>query len=207
MTSASEKSVKPEDCGLAFGLPLTEDEVRSGLEESSAKHWVKHFSACYGNPQPERLWPDYYVREVAAPASQLIQTVKKMGVTVYRNCSLAQLSGIAERHSVLTLVSHWIEDEAIELSDGVHPVDLVASAFPAGYKKVLDLMICQSIRLADAIKRRFPDCACLCNSKPTRLKPKLFLYGQTQVTLKQRAMSYPDAVFATYRQFLRRENR
>jgi hypothetical protein len=205
MTSAIERLVKPRDCGLAFGLPLTEAEFRDGLDPQSPQDWVKHFRSWYGDPLPDALWSDYYLPEVVAPARQLIQSAGRIGVTVYPSFSLENLAEVAGRHIVLTLVSHWLEDGSVELSNGVYSAECFATALPDEYHYLLDLMICQSIRLADEVKKRHPRCGCLCNSRPVRLRPKLFLYGQTLVALQEGNLSYSEAVFSTYRKYLDRQ--
>jgi hypothetical protein len=205
MTPVFERKVKPADCGLAFGLPLDRDEFESGLLETSSKDWAKFFSASHPEALPNALWTEFYVPEIVEPAMAIIGIAERLNVTIYRACTLADLSYAADRHAVLTLVSHWVEDGAggIELSDDLHPVEKVAAALPTGYNRLLDLMICQSILLADAVKRRYPDCACLCNSKPVRPRRKLYLYGQTLLAIEPGKLAYADAVFSTYREHLK----
>ena len=205
MMTALEKLVKPCDCALAFGLPLTEEEVRSELSASSNKDWIKHFSAFYPKLSLDTLWRGFYVPEVVRPVQQLIQTAQSLGVTVYPACSLQQLTEAAAKHDVLTLVSHWTADGEVELRDGLHSPQNVAELFPAGYDGVLDLMICQSVLLAATLKQRFPNCVCICNAQPARLRPKLFLYGQTLVTLQNGDYSYSDALLSTYGQHIKRK--
>src|ERR1700693_3481507 len=137
--------IRPGDCGLVFGIPLSEPEFCESLRGSSGRDWVKHFSSWYGDPLAKSLWEDYYVPGVIEPADRLIEVARGLGVATYRECRLEDLGEVAGRHAVLTLVSHWQENGAVELRNGMCEKEQFAGALPKDYRGLLDLMICQSI--------------------------------------------------------------
>lgn len=101
--------------------------------------------------------------------------------------------GIAEKHWQLQfaeLVHHnrQLLDDALaevlapafglELSDGIHPAESVRDAMPVGYAGRLELIVCHSALLGEAIKRARPRCLIMTNKGPTRPLLRLIVFKQ-----------------------------
>ena len=170
--------MRPEDCQLFSGLPLTLDEftreMRQGpAERFAACHMTEAMSDMDGRPwqvgrtawtdedigsvweamhEPHR--GDYWLLrgtldEVASSAGT------RRGVDVREGVSgdvfTRDVRSTGAR--VITLVAHWAGDQ-IEFRDGLWPVRLVAEAFAPGFDGTIDLTVCTSSLLHDAIRRR-----------------------------------------------------
>ncbi|XXX76130.1 hypothetical protein WMF30_51625 [Sorangium sp. So ce134] len=65
---------------------------------------------------------------------------------------------------------------AVEFYDGLRTIDAIVSAIPEGFDGVLDLTICNSILLGEAIKRRRSGFLIICNQRRTAIQARLIRY-------------------------------
>src|SRR5205814_2191181 len=65
---------------------------------------------------------------------------------------------------------------AFELRDGLHAVAAIIDAVPERFDGVIDLSVCNSIVLGEAIKRQRRGCLIITNAKPASLALRLIRY-------------------------------
>lgn len=97
--------VSPQDCVLAFALPLQESDFYEALRDTSPKDFAKlrqrHFPALSN----QALWRNDYSR-FARRLTDLFERVTQLGVTVLTEFTRSQIPQLA-RFKVITLVTHW----------------------------------------------------------------------------------------------------
>ena len=65
---------------------------------------------------PDRSWKEQYQPQVLEPVQSLIQTARHVGVTVFEDARLADLSLATKNHETVALFSHW-KGPAVEFDD------------------------------------------------------------------------------------------
>lgn len=97
--------VSPQDCVLAFALPLQESDFYEALQDTSLKDFAKlrqrHFPALSNLA----LWRNDYSKFVKRLAT-IFERVTQLGVTVITEFSHSQIPQLA-RFKAITLVTHW----------------------------------------------------------------------------------------------------
>jgi hypothetical protein len=85
---------------------------------------------------------------------------------------------------------------AIELSDGLHPISELAAVIPADWRGTLDLTVCNSTVLGNAVRLRARGSVVLMNEEPADLPARLALYKQVIRMLSHRNQSYMHCMIA-----------
>lgn len=65
---------------------------------------------------------------------------------------------------------------AIEFHDGLKTIDQVTRAIPTDFDGVIDLTVCNSVLLAESIKRRRRRALIICNKRPAAIQARLIRY-------------------------------
>jgi hypothetical protein len=81
----------------------------------------------------------------------------------------------------------------VEFADGLHTIRQVVSEIPTRTAAILDLTICNSNVLSDAIKDRHPEWQVMSNEEATSLKFRLIFYKYRIKKLTLRPINYIDA--------------
>ncbi|MBJ7309782.1 hypothetical protein ACFOLJ_10700 [Rugamonas sp. CCM 8940] len=84
---------------------------------------------------------------------------------------------------------------AVEFSDGFHAVAAIVDGFAHNSHCQFDLSVCNSMLLADEIKRRCPASHVLCNEEVAYLSIRAAAYRQIIRRIKRRPGHYEEAVF------------
>jgi hypothetical protein len=84
--------------------------------------------------------------------------------------------------------------KAVEFVDGMKTISEVIQQIPITFTGLLDLTICNSVILGEAIKNYRPDCLVAVNRYPAELHVRLGIYALTILLLSTRQMSYMDAL-------------
>lgn len=95
-----------------MAIPLDEEGVRAGLEDSS-RDFVRNLARANGIRTPdgmrmsvESLWREVY-QPIALYAEQVLQYVQKKGVHVSKVVGISEFAETIGAHRVTTLVAHW----------------------------------------------------------------------------------------------------
>jgi hypothetical protein len=82
------------------------------------------------------------------------------------------------------------DTEGVELEDGTFSAARVAETIGAGFDGLLDLSVCHSVILAEAIKRVNPNCRIMANQEQTPPAVRLRLFREVIRLLAQKAGNY-----------------
>jgi hypothetical protein len=92
---------------------------------------------------------------------------------------------------------------AVEFGEGLRSVDAVLGGLPALPLPLIDLTICNSVLLAQAISEARPGTHCLCNEKRADLAVRMAFYRQVIGLLHRKDTTFQDACFDVRRYFKR----
>lgn len=151
MTSFLRTVIKPCDCTLAFGIPVTDDDTHVSVVEryrGDVRRFINQPGRPFDRNEYKAHIPDKH-----------ISAYEHLGVDLVREISRASLAPLlAKATKVLVLFSHWHEG-AIEVCDDFIRVDEFLSALPrAGPQRIYDFSICNPDNLALSVKKQRPDC-------------------------------------------------
>lgn len=117
--------------------------------------------------------------------------------------SLGSAGEVSSAHERIALPRPVLEAEfpgslrqgrAVELGDGFVTISQFTESIPQGFAGVLDLSICNSIFLAEAVKRVRRDCLVVTNEQPAVVLSRFLRYVYTIRELKRSRGSYVDAL-------------
>jgi hypothetical protein len=167
-------NLKPELLGLdaaAVPPPVLRQQVVDVLNTiiSSAHSRYKH---CEGEPPTMSAHSGEYRSEL------LID-------------SQPRLTRVAFEHAFPDVV---VPGRCIEFDDGMCTVAEVVSAIPVAFSGLLDLTVCNSVILGQAVKRARPDCIVAINRYPAQLHLRMMLYELVIRRLSRRARPFIDVV-------------
>jgi hypothetical protein len=112
--------VKPPDCALTIGIPLTEQDFLSDLASDSFDY-AANIRRRY-NLTEIGAWRQF--EKTASYIRQVCDKVEKNGVTVIRRATLSDVASLFKNHKVVTLTTHsvWHSFQEGEL---IHPEALI----------------------------------------------------------------------------------
>jgi hypothetical protein len=182
----------PADCCICFGIPLTRQEFLDAAanepEYGFVRGWLENSSGRTAND----LWNLY--EPVAGFVSELTGELESLGVQVVPRAKLADWEAcVSDGRRVTSLFAHWY-GQGIQFATGFIPVRDVVECIPPGYTGTLDLTVCFSVRLLDAVKQRAPACTVIGNRKRAGLSTRLAIYHQTMRLLATGRFNFADAM-------------
>lgn len=141
--------VRPPDCSLAVGIPLTREDFLADLSRPDLHDFAVGLTDGASEADHREAWRSY--APIAGLLSEVCNEVAAHGVTVVRTARLSDFADLTV-HPIVTLVTHWRFSE-------IGPADLLDPA-----------AILASVRTATegapaAVRRR------LLNSEPRLLDP------------------------------------
>ena len=165
--------VLPEDCMVFVALPGTQAcFVTEALRGPADRFAASQATAMLGGRRWElarQAWTreelESLYRDLSAEHEGDLWTLEDSlleaeaaGVRVWRNVTVTQfLDGVRHTQAkVVTLVAHHVPG-GVELRDGVATNTQIAAAFDTGFEGTIDLTVCNSIDLHDAIRERTGD--------------------------------------------------
>jgi hypothetical protein len=142
---------------LAFGIPTSREDF---LKDKDSKD--KDFA----NTIPGS-WSQY--EAIIMPVLKKVELVfKELGVTVIHNLTLDAFGNLFKESTakIIILFAHWQEDakSKVEFYDGLKCLDDIIAQIPINFHNLLDLNICRSKGLADALKKFRPNCYYRCKA-------------------------------------------
>jgi len=101
--------------------------------------------------------------------------------------------------------THWqLRPAGMELADGIYSVAEMVSTFSSEYNGTLDLRMCHSVILGEAIKRAAPRCRIVMNQYPIRPLVQLPLYKLVLGMLEKGNYDFAGAVMALHKAIMER---
>jgi len=102
-----QQPVKPSDCALAVGVPITREAFKRDLEEPDLKDYASHFKRLnFLSGVSNEYYADLFEAS-AKVARRVCDQVEALGVCVVRSANLDDLSKLLARFKVITIVTHW----------------------------------------------------------------------------------------------------
>lgn len=180
---------------MAIALPLTESEFFTSLSPESLKDYAKSRARHFGHGfSPRGLW-EHDHKNLLHLIDDIVRRVRELGVNVKLGFGLADFDdpNFLEAE-VFTLVAHWVDEkQAVELSDGLHPVSKLVEHVPKNFRGAFDLTVCRSLALQDALKVCFPENIVVGNAEPAMLEIRLPLYLAVIEWITLRPMHFVSA--------------
>jgi hypothetical protein len=143
--SSSFALLAPDQCTVAFGIPLTLQDFLAARNEG------KDLATQYSEVDYE-----YFVLRTC---DQVLPHLRRMKVNLRPAITSHELHQLfSGPHSeFILLVAHWVEDR-IELADGCISVDSFIDSVPPSYSGILDLCVCHPRELALKLNAERPLC-------------------------------------------------
>lgn len=147
-------AIKPSDCVLAFGIPVTTDFNHNIAIDNCRSDPHRFINQ---TPTGRPLGRAEY--ELILPEDR-VEAIRAVGVRVETEVDSMRLSQLMlSSHKVVVLFTHW-HGSAIELYDGFAECEIILGMIPAkGPSKIIDLSICNPDNLAMRIKNKRQDFA------------------------------------------------
>jgi hypothetical protein len=102
-----QQPVKPSDCALAVGVPITREAFVRDLEKPALKDYASHFKQLnFLSGVSNEYYADLFEAS-AKVARRVCDEVEALGVCVVRAADLGDLSNLLARFKVITIVTHW----------------------------------------------------------------------------------------------------
>jgi hypothetical protein len=197
MVPIDESPTAPADCVLAFAIPTTAADFVRDLGCGPTKDFASHVvgrQLAFSDSGRWRLYERSAFGHVIEVIDKVSTAVAGWGVRVVCHLELRDLRPLLEKYPVVTLVTHSSgAGDWVEFHDGLYPLDEVVKEVPIRRGAILDLTICYSAALADAIKWRHPEWQVISNAEETSLLFRLDFYKSKIKLLTARPMSYLDA--------------
>jgi hypothetical protein len=109
---------------------------------------------------------------------------------------------LSRRRKVLDAVGSFPGGAGVEFVEGFHTVDEIVSRFPTNFSGLVDLTVCNSVFLAETIRRAQPNCLVLANEDLAYLDFRLATYAQVIRSLSRKPELYEDVVYRIHKELL-----
>ncbi len=203
--------VQPRDCELLLGIPLSAAEFLADLqrpEQEYAAIFRDLFLEEYEGTS-DRFIAAEYEQQVARPILTMVAQLERWGARVERSATAPALKA-AFRSRVVGLMAHTPpaavraavladpeEQKAwrcVELRDGPATISQVADAIPDAWDGIVDLIACESLAHAHALKRRHPEATFIVNKFHALPVERMERFYQAVEVIKRRPQTFGDAV-------------
>lgn len=180
-------AVKPSDCAIAFGIPVSLEDFRRKPTHGFARQFWQ------ANGRIKRFLADYELTS---------GVMKECKTCVITNLTLERFGDLFQRHQVVILFSH-AENSSVEFHEGLVEIDRVVQQIPEQFDGILDITMCFSRELFRALRRERPKCfPFYATEESLDAQAWLFFYKALFMYLKHRDLSYPEASKDLVRGFL-----
>lgn len=185
--------MKPRDCVIAFGIPITREAFFHALLTPQGRDFVP-------NCCPD--WQDYYF-QIVSYTDRLVPLLEQLGAVIVRDVSLKKFGELLRQpqQPVVILFSHW-RSEAVEFADGLAPIPAVIREVPNSFRGIVDLCVCHPDSLAVHLGGRWPHSVVKFSGVKTTPALWLYIYFGVMRTLNEEDTTYMDAVERVIREFL-----
>lgn len=180
------KNIKPTDCLLVFGIPITNEWTHMSAIDQSEKDPNRFINQ---NGRPFSL-KEY---QLILPEER-VDSIEKIGVSVKRCFSKKKINSLfSGKYSVVIFFTHW-HDKNIECYDGFISINDFVDQIPENGKSIIcDLSICHPKDLAHAIKEKRKDYYIHYSGSKLNTKKWLNLLTIFFRVLHEHNVSYPEA--------------
>ncbi len=189
---------RPADCLLAIALPVSEQAIMHDISLGDEKDFARHLLRSTGAQDAADLWHNRGYGAFMTRFTQNLLELQSLGITVMPIFKLSDLRDICmpdkPAYRVVTLFAHWSNGcNRVELSDGLHAAETVATSIHPDYKGIFDLTVCHSVEMQKAIKSVRPGCIVMANERTANLQFRAVFYKNLIKLLAIKPLNYLDA--------------
>lgn len=176
------QSIKPSECVLGFGVPVTEKAFRQSLKDPK-----RDFAS---------LFPSWsrYEAEWISDLNAVMPDLRKWGVRVLEEVTLASFAIQVSTQPAATILFSHTRGGAIEMADGMNSPETLVELVPCDYTGTLDLAACGPVDLVAALIRRRPLCRFRYVVEDTTPLYWVHFYHLVFWLLQTRTLTYQQAV-------------
>lgn len=189
-------NVKPHDCLLLYTLPRSFQSFRDDLEAGVDKDFSKGVRERHSGISASAVWRTR-LQSLADLSERVMSEMAGLGLQVVRDAKGTDFA-LVNRHLVAILIAHW-GDDRIEFHDRLYTIEEVTAQVSSSYQGLIDLTVCASFTLGDAVKRRSRACLVRINQKRTDAAARILLLRYIVRRLHMTDCSYLEAVEYVHR--------
>lgn len=189
----ARRIVKPENCVLAFGIPVTKETFLADQQQKD-----NDFARLFNG-----IWQRYFF-EIVRYVQKAAPIFTQLGLHIQYDLTLPQFGELCRdsKFDVIILFSHWL-DNAVEFADGLAETESIITQIPPGFSNFLDLCVCHPESLIIALREHRPNCLTRYIDKPATPKVWLYFYLELFNYLKQQEVTYLQALEGTLARILK----
>lgn len=177
--------MKPSDCILAFGIPVSETEFWDAKDDEG-RDFVTNCCP---------VWQVYNL-DIISHFEELAPHFQRLGVRIIRALRLTDLRDLFIDNSDKTIIlfSHW-KDDSMEFFDGMASSDAVVREVPSDFTGIIDLCVCHPMNLAVKLRKHLhPDALVKFTDKTNTPHKWFYFYWAVFTILDESDVSYLDAL-------------
>jgi len=192
----NENPVKPGNCVLAFGIPLS---VEGFLNAWELPPFPQSYVRAY-----EGGWKAYESSRFLVTFNRLKPEFDRLGASLRADITLDEFGNLFhdDRYSVITLFSHWDGDQ-VEFCGGFADIPAIVERAPADFDGVVDLCVCHPEPLVERLISRTRKYQVRYADRKTSPAFWLHFYHLLYAILLSREITYADALVETVREVFR----
>lgn len=146
MQPVSKRIIKPKDCVIGIGLPLTQKGFFED-QKNLNKDFVRNCCS---------TWTKYN-HEIVNETNRVFPVLTDWGLKIKYELVSSEIRQLFDNKLVVIIFSHWKED-CIELYDGLIKIKDLVDQIPTNWNGIIDLCICHPKALVDLIDKERPKC-------------------------------------------------
>ena len=177
--------MRPSDCILAFGIPMSEAEFQDAKDDAK-RDFVRNCCP---------VW-QVYDFDIISHFEEVTPHFQRLGVQIIRALSLTDLRDLFINNPGKTIIlfSHW-DDDSVEFFNGMAPSDAIVREVPSDFTGIIDLCVCHPTNLAVKLRKHLhPDALVKFTNKKNTPHKWLYFYWAVFTLLDESDMSYLDAL-------------
>ena len=190
----SRKIIKPENCVMAFGIPITKEDFLKDLK-NPYKDFARRFKGG---------WTQYY-HQIVSNSDTILPEIRKYGAEIQTIASDRFRNIFKEnKYDIIILFSHWQKD-TIELYDKAVGITEIVQLIPYEFNGIIDLCVCHPEKLTIALRKERPNC--LIRYAQNKATPFIWLYFYLFLfkQLQAKDVNYLEALELTIQKFLNKK--
>jgi hypothetical protein len=143
-------NVRPDECVIGFGIPLSEEGFRRQAQNPKGGDFIRS----------QRLtWEKHHYLFVDS-CLKILPHLRRWGVKVVEELTLQALADVfSHPPAAIILFAHWRDsDGTVELADRLVAPEEIVGLVPKDFNRIMDLCVCHPRQLVMLLKQKCPDC-------------------------------------------------
>lgn len=193
MGNILEQIIKPQDCVIAFGIPMSREAYNNKTKSTRESDFLNRFPW----HDYESIIVNYYDQTIA-----LLDGREDYDLRIIHRTTFNEFVELfrSERR-VIILFSHWVRG-CIEFFDGLYGTDQIVWEIPGTFAGLIDLCVCRPHGFPAAIKAKAPHCYVRHSIGPSFAPYWLNYYLMLFRNLFEQELTYSGAILQTAQNLL-----